>query len=87
MSDTIYADGIGAVMIRDGVARVDLMRVVQGEGEKVALNKTGTLAISLPGLVRMHQDLSRVIQKLIDDGVLQKREETTERPASKAAKS
>ena len=74
MSNIIYADGIGNITIIDGVARVELISVVQVDKEKVSGKPAGTLAMSLAGLVRAHQDLTRLVDKLVADGVLQRRE-------------
>ena len=73
MSKVIYADGIGTCSIIDGVARLELISLVQVEKEKAGARAVGTLAVSLPGLVRFQQDLTKVIDRLVADGVLQRR--------------
>jgi hypothetical protein len=73
MSDGFYVDGIGAVVIRDGVARLELVRLGQAAGDKVSVSTVTTMSVSLPGLIRIQQDLQNVVSRLVADGVLQPR--------------
>ena len=72
MSQTIYADGVGAFAIIDGVARLELVSLAQGADQKSVRIPSATLAMSLTGFVRAYQDMEKIINKLIADGVLQR---------------
>ena len=52
--ESIYADGVSNVSLVDGVIRLDLVKIVQVEKEKVNLQPVAMLAISLPAFLRLH---------------------------------
>jgi hypothetical protein len=72
MTQTIYADGVGAFAIIDGVARLELVSLAQGADQKSVRIPSATLAMSLSGFVRAYQDMEKIVNKLIADGVLQR---------------
>lgn len=81
--NTIYADGVANVALIDGVVRLDLMSLTQIENEKAQARVVGSLAVSLPALVRIHEQLAKVVEDMVQKGVLTKREPTVELPSNK----
>ncbi len=75
---TLFADGIGALSITDGVARIELISMVQGPDNKPNRQQSGTLVMPLLGFVRAFQDLEGIINKLVADGVLQRADQQSQ---------
>jgi hypothetical protein len=75
MSNNVYIDGIANIRIIEGVFRCDLMEINDPENNN-KLDKVGTLAMSIPSVVRMHQQLSSIMDKLVEDGVLKKKDQS-----------
>lgn len=69
---TIYADGIANISLIDGVIRFDLVNILRVDNEKTNLSQVGTVAMSLPALLRTHDQLSKAIDKMLEDGILKK---------------
>jgi len=69
---TIYADGIANITLIDGIIRLDLVNITQIENDKANIRPVGALALSLPGLLRTHEQLSQAINKMVADGILKK---------------
>ncbi|MCE1274802.1 MAG: hypothetical protein HGB01_04325 [Chlorobiaceae bacterium] len=72
---TIYADGIANMSLIDGVIRIDLINITQVDQEKTNVSSVGTLAMSVPALLRTHDQLSKMINKMVDDGILTKNDQ------------
>jgi len=73
---TIYADGIANITLIDGVIRVDLVNITQIEKEKANIRPVGALAMSVPAMLRTHEQLSQAINKMVEDGILKKNDTT-----------
>jgi hypothetical protein len=71
---TIYADGIANITLIDGVIRLDLVNITQIEKEKANIRPVGALAMSVPAMLRTHEQLSQAINKMVEDGILKKNE-------------
>lgn len=67
-----YIDGIGAIAVADGVVRFDLVSVMSFENGKGVTARTGGLAMSLPAMLKIHNQLGQLISELAQKGVLQK---------------
>lgn len=80
---TIYADGIANMTLIDGVIRLDLINLMQVDKEKATVRPVAALAMSIPALLRTQEQLNGLISKLVEQGVLQKKEES--QPVSAAA--
>ncbi len=79
---SLYADGVANIRLIDGVIRLDLVNIQELAQEGAKLQPVGTLALSLPGLLRTHQQLGEVIAKLVEQGLIKKT--TADAPASGA---
>ena len=71
---TLYADSIGNTTLIDGVIRFDLVRATQVENEKATVEPVATIAMSLPALLRTYEQMSIVINRLVEQGILKKTE-------------
>ncbi|ACF11346.1 conserved hypothetical protein [Chlorobaculum parvum NCIB 8327] len=73
---TIYADGIANMLLVDGVVRVDLVNVTSVEKDKEPnVRPNATLAMSLPALIRVHDQFGKMIDKMVSDGILTKNQQ------------
>jgi hypothetical protein len=72
MQTTIYADGIANIQLIDGILRLDLVNMGQVEKDKVTLKPVCSVAFSLPALLRTYDQLSNVINGLVEKGLLEK---------------
>ena len=82
---TIYADGIANMTLIDGVIRLDLVNLVQVEKEKATVRTVASLAMSIPALLRTQEQLNGLIAKLVEQGVLQKRDEPAQQVIAEKA--
>ena len=74
-----YIDGVGGINIVDGVVRIDLVAISGFESEnKAVAQRAGGLAVSLTGFVKIHEQMSKVVEDLVQKGVLQKRDNVTQ---------
>ena len=73
---TIYADGIANMTLIDGVIRLELVNLMQVDKEKATVRPVAAVAMSIPALLRTQEQLNGLIAKLVEQGVLQKRDET-----------
>ena len=69
-----YVDGIGAISLADGVVRFDLMSITSIQDGKAVAARSGGLAMSLPAMIKVHEQLGQMINELVKKGVLQKNE-------------
>ena len=82
MTHVLFIDGIANVRLIDNVVRADLVQLTPSNNgdEKFQASTTGTLSMSLAGLVRTHEQLGQVLEKLVEQGILKK----GETPAAKS---
>lgn len=73
MKNTLqYIDGIDQVKLIDGVIRFDLVGIKEINDGKIEPESLGGLAMSLQAFLRMHEQMSKVTAKMIDQGILKK---------------
>ncbi|NTU74282.1 hypothetical protein HGB07_09175, partial [Candidatus Roizmanbacteria bacterium] len=51
---------------------LDLVNITQLEKDKANIRPVGALALSLPALLRTHEQLTQAINKMVEDGILKK---------------
>lgn len=73
--ETIYSDGVANITLIDGVIRMDLVNVTKIEEGKTNVRPVGAVAMSLPAMLRTHEQLGKAINKMVEDGILKKNEE------------
>ena len=64
----IFADGVGAIAVGNGVARIELVQLRRAKAGEAKLlpEPTATLQIPLAGLLQMTQQLTEAARKLQD---------------------
>lgn len=82
--DTVV-DGIGKIVVKSGLARIELMRFKElaTDAEAEELEISSRLAMSLDTLLKFHRGLSAVMEQLESKGVLQKRSPNSPNKVSK----
>jgi hypothetical protein len=83
MQTTVFADGITNITILEGVIRFDLINITQVDQETRTAKAVGSVAMSVPALLRTYTELSGVLNKLIEQGVVKKTE--AQNPVTAAA--
>ena len=80
-----YIDGVGAINMSDGVVRMDMLSITGFENDKPVVGRSGGLAISMIGFVRMHEQMAKGVEDMVQKGLLQKRDQQAaiEAPAKK----
>jgi hypothetical protein len=74
MQTTVYADGIANLTMLEGIVRFDLINITQTDKDSRTVKTVGAVAMSVPGLLRTYTELSGVLNKLIEQGVVKKTE-------------
>ncbi len=72
---SIYADGIANMSLIDGVIRIDLVNITQVDKEQTNVSPVAMVAMSVPALLRTHDQLSKMIGKMVEDGILTRNEQ------------
>ncbi len=71
--ERFFADEVGAIVIRDGIVRIDLITYppasVDTEGNPAPVF-TQRILMTIGDLMRSYESMRKVVQKLVDDGVL-----------------
>lgn len=67
---TIYADAISNINLREGVVRIELEQTDPSDEKKVT--RSDSLVVSIAGLLRMHDMLTRTIEGMVEKGILEK---------------
>ena len=70
---TIYTDGIANIAFHEGVVRVELITTRQVDQGKQELTPAGTVAMSLPAMLRVHDQLGKAIENMAERGILTKK--------------
>uniref|UniRef100_UPI0040476C75 hypothetical protein n=1 Tax=Mariniflexile sp. TaxID=1979402 RepID=UPI0040476C75 len=76
MVEDRFFDGVGNIAVQGAVARVELTRVVQlnGEAGKAPAQEVDMrLVLPLDALLRMYQALGQIVAQMEDKGVVRKR--------------
>ena len=83
MQTTIYDDCISNLTMLEGIVRFDLINITQTTENARTAKTVGSVAMSVPALLRTYTELSGVLNKLIEQGVVKKTE--TQQTAAAAA--
>ena len=81
MQTTVYADGISNITMLEGIVRFDLINITQTDKDSRTAKTVGSVAMSVPALLRTYTELSGVLNKLIEQGVVKKTEAPVATPA------
>ena len=74
MLTTVYADGITNITMLEGIVRFDLINITQTDQDSRTVKTVGSVAMSVPALLRTHTELSGVLNKLLEQGVVKRTE-------------
>ena len=80
MQTTVYADGISNISMLEGIVRFDLINITQTDKDSRTVKAVGSVAMSVPALLRTYTELSGVLNKLIEQGVVKRTETPTAAP-------
>ena len=72
MQTTIYSDGIANITMLEGVVRFDLINITQIDKDKTTAKTVGAVAMSTFALLRTYNELSGVLNKLVEQGVVKR---------------
>jgi hypothetical protein len=71
MKTSIYADGLTNIVMVDGVVRFDLVTVANAsKSAKNEIEMVASVATTLPGFLRMHDQMAGVIKNMVDQGLI-----------------
>lgn len=83
MANDIFSDGFGAIAVTGPLVRIDLISMAGRDKDgKPVFEKRGNLVLPLEGFLRSVGAAEAIVNKLIADGVVQKREPDSAAPAS-----
>jgi hypothetical protein len=68
--NTQYADGIKNIFINNGVVHFELATVILNDKNEPIPQFSGSLVMSLNGLVNMHDQVNAIVKKMLADGIL-----------------
>ena len=79
MKNSIYVDGIANIVMVEGVIRFDLVtldKTAQAPQKDVApqFDVITSVATTLPGFLRIHEQIQGVINNMLEQGLLKKNE-------------
>ena len=69
--EVIYADNVGKVSVINGNVRIELLVIDEvKDNNEVALSATSELVMPLDGFVKSFETQKKIIDKLVEDGIL-----------------
>jgi hypothetical protein len=80
--NSLFADGIRNIVFSNGVVKIEFGVTVAGEGDKPETATAFTVNLPLPGLMQSHNQLTKMIDNLVEKGVLRKKDETAAKAAN-----
>ena len=83
MATSLFADGVSNIFITDGTARIQLVTTVAIDQEKSSLAPAGTLVLTIPAFLKLHDQMGQLVKKMLDDGVLKRNPEASEPKSEK----
>ena len=72
--NTQYADGIKNIFINNGVVHFELATIILNDKNEPIPQPSGTLVMSLNGLVNLHDQVNAIVKKMVADGILKPNE-------------
>ena len=74
MNQSFFIDSIENIALADGVVRMNCVVIEPGPENKPVGRRTASLAMPLAGFVRSAEQFNQVLGKLVEQGVLKKRD-------------
>ncbi len=75
MNQSFFIDGIENIALAEGVVRMDCIVIELGPENKTVGRRSASLAMPLSGFLRSADRFNQVTAKLIEQGVIKKRED------------
>lgn len=77
MKNSIFVDGIANIVLVDGVVRFDLVALSNStqpgtKKDAAQLEVVASMATTMPGFLRLHEQMQGVIKKMLDQGLLKR---------------
>lgn len=77
MKTSIFVDGISNIVMVDGVVRFDMVTLLKSpqapqQDNTPVIEKVASVATTVPGFLRMHEQMAGVVRNMIDQGILKK---------------
>lgn len=79
---SLFADGIRNIVFTNGVIKIEFGVTVAGEDDKPQATTAFTVNLPLPGLMQSHTQLTKMIDNLVEKGVLRKKDEAPAKAAN-----
>jgi hypothetical protein len=73
--NSLFAEGIRNIVFSNGIVKIEFGVTVPSEGDKPEPTTAFTVNIPLPGLMQSHNQLTKMIDGLVEKGVLRKKDE------------
>lgn len=70
----ILIDSFENISMADGIIRIELANLVEPTGDKPQTEKVGGIAVTVPGFLRVYDQMTKVMNRLIEQGVLKRNE-------------
>ena len=65
-----YVDGFGNIQLAEGVVRLELVAFSKIEGTNSSVEKVGGLAMSMPAFLRSFNQMTTVVNKMVEQGLM-----------------
>jgi hypothetical protein len=73
LKQSIFADSIVNISMAEGVVRFDLVTLAPpNEEKKILAQEVAGVATTLSGFIRMHEQMTKVMEELVKQGILSK---------------
>lgn len=74
--ESIYADAVGRVFVTGAVVRLELMNLIPAaaEGNQMRAVSSQQLILPMDGFVRSFEAMEQVMARLVENGIVQRRE-------------
>jgi len=70
----ILIDSFENISMADGIIRIELANLVEPTGDKPQTERVGGIAVTVPGFLRVYDQMSKVMNRLIEQGVVKRNE-------------
>lgn len=76
-----YVDGIDNIVMIEGIVRFDMMTLSRGTADKPQASRTGGIALSLPAFLRTYEQMGRVVNNMVEQGMIKRKDAPAAAPA------
>jgi len=80
--NSLFAEGIRNIVFTNGIVKIEFGVTVPGADDKPETTTAFTVNLPLPGLMQSQTQLSKMIDNLVEKGVLRKKDEAPAKAAN-----